>query len=474
MAGNNTLHHVKDDAQYVKFNPANTQWPEDVTNVQAALAKLPAHSINGVPAATETVAGIIEIASIEETDLGDSHSKAVTPRALKYMLNRPDATKTKKGIVRYATNDEAVSQSVDNVAISPDTLYHVMSSRKATESLSGTIMLSTMAAARAGTDDTTAVTPKKMMVVISEVVPGLVPEQVSANESREGLVRLATVGQALQGQVRDGHAISPYTFANSTGNESQAGTFKVASQVLMNAGVDDTTVVTPKKFAATKASVSQFGTVKLVDTINNAPNCALSSSARVLPLTGGVLSGDIFKSDRQATNRYATIGEVTGLGMPVGAIIITGWYGDRGNFMICDGRALSKSAYPELFAAIGYTHGGSGEYFNLPDTRGRVVRGVDGGAGRDPNRGFGTAQDDAMQRIWAKWVMDDQISWAAHGMNPQGAVAFDGNKVPYDAKSSVDWRNPAGWVMFDSARQTRTADETRMKNLALQYAIKVR
>lgn len=37
------------------------------------------------------------------------------------------------------------------------------------------------------------------------------------------------------------------------------------------------------------------------------------------------------------------------------------------NWLLCDGSSLDTTAYAELFAAIGYTYGGSGSSFNIPD-----------------------------------------------------------------------------------------------------------
>jgi hypothetical protein len=37
------------------------------------------------------------------------------------------------------------------------------------------------------------------------------------------------------------------------------------------------------------------------------------------------------------------------------------------NYLICDGSGVSTTAYPELFNIIGYTYGGSGNTFNLPN-----------------------------------------------------------------------------------------------------------
>ncbi len=47
-------------------------------------------------------------------------------------------------------------------------------------------------------------------------------------------------------------------------------------------------------------------------------------------------------------------------------------------WLICDGSAVSKDDYPELFTVIGYTYSTttSGDNFNLPDFRGRVGLGI--------------------------------------------------------------------------------------------------
>lgn len=47
-----------------------------------------------------------------------------------------------------------------------------------------------------------------------------------------------------------------------------------------------------------------------------------------------------------------------------------------GNWLYCDGRDLSITTYPKLFAVLGYFYGGSGTSFKIPDLRGRVVAGA--------------------------------------------------------------------------------------------------
>lgn len=60
---------------------------------------------------------------------------------------------------------------------------------------------------------------------------------------------------------------------------------------------------------------------------------------------------------------------------PVGGSI--DWYGLEdtipSDWMREDGRSLKKSEYPELFTIIGYTYGGSGDNFNIPNSKGRVT-----------------------------------------------------------------------------------------------------
>jgi microcystin-dependent protein len=80
-------------------------------------------------------------------------------------------------------------------------------------------------------------------------------------------------------------------------------------------------------------------------------------------------------------------------GVPVGSIIAFG--GDKNNvpegWLLCDGSSVSQTDYSQLYAMIGAAWGSTGSSFNLPDLQGRFLRGVDDGAGLDPNAGARTA-----------------------------------------------------------------------------------
>ena len=70
---------------------------------------------------------------------------------------------------------------------------------------------------------------------------------------------------------------------------------------------------------------------------------------------------------------------VTGGGtLPVGSVF---WFAASTppvDCLVCDGSGVDKNVYPDLFSAIGYQFGGSGDTFNLPDLSGAFARGVSG------------------------------------------------------------------------------------------------
>ena len=98
-------------------------------------------------------------------------------------------------------------------------------------------------------------------------------------------------------------------------------------------------------------------------------------------------------------------------GVVTGSIV---WYaGDKGGgsypnppsgFLYCDGSSYgnisnfpSGGQYQDLFNAIGYQYGGSGQNFNVPDLRGEFIRGYDDSRGVDSGRGFATYQQHQFQ-----------------------------------------------------------------------------
>lgn len=150
-------------------------------------------------------------------------------------------------------------------------------------------------------------------------------------------------------------------------------------------------------------------------------------------------------------------------------------------YLICDGSSVSRATYASLFAAIGTIHGSaSGTTFNLPDYRGRFLRGSDnmgsGAAARDPNADartasnaggatgatVGTVQADAMQghrhNLPAQWTSTDGNA----GLKGAGGAMADysyflGNSYPTDGSNGTP----------------RISSESRPQNSNVNYIIKI-
>ena len=72
--------------------------------------------------------------------------------------------------------------------------------------------------------------------------------------------------------------------------------------------------------------------------------------------------------------------------MPSGSVIPFAGSSAPTGFLLCAGQSLVVADYQDLHDVIGYTYGGSGTSFNLPDLQGRVVAGKDNMSGSSQQR----------------------------------------------------------------------------------------
>lgn len=183
--------------------------------------------------------------------------------------------------------------------------------------------------------------------------------------------------------------------------------------------------------------------------------------------------------------RAADRQEAVAPGIPVGTIVAFG--GSAGSvpesegWMLCDGRELPVSQYPNLHAAIGLAWGGSGNgaVFRLPDFRGRFLRGANlsaTGTARDPDAaarepsgpGGNTGNEVGT-------LQDSGVGAHHHGLAGLGDATgpgyagewmrFFGYKVPDDT---------AAVVTNYAAIHPGEGRETRPINLAVNWIIRVR
>ena len=176
--------------------------------------------------------------------------------------------------------------------------------------------------------------------------------------------------------------------------------------------------------------------------------------------------------------------------------MIIAWAGDPESvptgWRVCDGRSLSKQQYPELFKAIGTSWGGKGEPdFNLPDLRGRFLRGVDAGAGRDPDadkreasrpggntKGVGSVQEDSFQN---HTHVDSGHVHTIHSHGGSAAIFPDGSGYVFAYNPGSDTENTRtsradlkGAVKFGTKKNVRKGEETRPVNASVYWIIKVK
>jgi len=155
---------------------------------------------------------------------------------------------------------------------------------------------------------------------------------------------------------------------------------------------------------------------------------------------------------------------------PAGVVIAFGGSSAPTGWLECDGSAVSRSTYAELFNNIGTNFGiGDGtSTFNLPDLRGEFVRGWDNSRGIDSGRSLGSSQLDQMQKITGG---SNSALTAVSEANDLFGAFVPGNsrfiRATAASNSSVE-------LDFDSSQSpgARAGDETRPRNVAMMYIIK--
>ncbi|WP_336612783.1 phage tail protein [Campylobacter sp. RM9331] len=136
------------------------------------------------------------------------------------------------------------------------------------------------------------------------------------------------------------------------------------------------------------------------------------------------------------------------------------------NYMLCDGRELLKTAYPQLFSAIGTIYGESADKlkFKIPDLRGRFVRCVGGNAAA-----LGVSQGDAIRNITAS-------IFASYPIFTKGVGAFVKTNGKGDDLAQCGSRvgNGNSYVDFNASRVVPTANENRPINMSMNFIIQIK
>jgi microcystin-dependent protein len=211
------------------------------------------------------------------------------------------------------------------------------------------------------------------------------------------------------------------------------------------------------------------------------------------------VDGEVLTADKLNT-RFHTLQEAVNQSAPPGTVVAFAGASIPAGWLACDGSAVSRSTYASLFSAIGIVHGGGDgtATFNLPDYRGRFLRGVDAAAGRDPDastrRAPKTGDATVSGGVGNKGNLVGSVEDAAfashghgvsdpghtHGTNESFTVAqgMGGGTSGIPGNTPV-WGSysPAHWFLINSAStgltvSTSGGSETRPQNAFVNFIIK--
>lgn len=157
--------------------------------------------------ASETVAGVAELATQAETDTGTDDGRIVTPLKL---ANRT-ATESRSGLAEIATQAEVDAGTIDTHIVTPAKL----SGRVASETLLGIVALATNAQAVGGNNNVRAMTPLRTKEAVTPgawIAPTLLNSWVDSGAPEE----VAGYRKTLWGEVQLRGSIKNGTTTNGT------------------------------------------------------------------------------------------------------------------------------------------------------------------------------------------------------------------------------------------------------------------
>ncbi|WVZ31393.1 phage tail protein [Acinetobacter baumannii] len=168
---------------------------------------------------------------------------------------------------------------------------------------------------------------------------------------------------------------------------------------------------------------------------------------------------------RQNLNVYSKE-ESKANGLPAGAIVYFAMNKAPTGFLKANFAAVSRTAYPELFAAIGTTYGaGDGvTTFNVPEGRAEFPRGLDDGRGIDPGRVIGSWQTDSIKAHQHMTGLDHES---------EGGAGAPFGKKEMSANKRTEVLDALGYTSTSSAlTESIGGTETRPRNVAWLCCIK--
>lgn len=248
------------------------------------------YMLASVPAASETVSGIVELATSAEATAGTDTVRAVTPAGLAAAVGTlvPDASDTVKGKVELATQAEAIAGTSTTLAVTPEGLAATVAAASvpdATETVKGKVELATTGEATTGTDTVRAVTPAGLKAAIDAVLQlifpvGAIYTSSSVSTSPATLLGFGT-WTAINAQMLIGADGGTFTAGTTGGAQTHTLAEANLPAHVHSAGTLDNAAVSDHQHAIGRDSDAQLGSNEYV------LHSAGISGAESTVLTGG-------------------------------------------------------------------------------------------------------------------------------------------------------------------------------------------
>ena len=214
----------------------------------------------------------------------------------------------------------------------------------------------------------------------------------------------------------------------------------------------------------------------LTGTVTSAGDIVCNSTGRIkLPVgttgqrPGSPATGDTrYNTTISATETYTGSAWAELGGAPTGAVFAMAHSTVPSGYLECNGAAVSRSTYANLFAVLSTTYGsGNGSStFNLPDLRGEFIRGWDNSRGVDSGRSIASSQSDQNKQHnhgvtdpghihGIKYSNTDNN----HGNIEESGDGTDGTNNTNSATTGISINNEGG-------------NEVRVRNIAMMYVIR--
>lgn len=113
------------------------------------------------------------------------------------------------------------------------------------------------------------------------------------------------------------------------------------------------------------------------------------------------------------------------------------------NWLLCNGQSISRTLYPTLFSRIGYTYGGSGAFFNVPNLTNKFPVGAGGLYSANSQGG------------------NKDATLVSHSHSASASSTFTGNVLPNHTHQMTGSTNAAGTHAHDGVLQSAANTDGR-------------